>query len=70
MKYTVDHLNANILVQDIDHTVYLFDGNRVALVPDCCGSSYYHVIVNGKTIATRCTFYNGQRKALVYLNAR
>ena len=56
-----------VICEENGHSVYMFEGHRIAVV-ECDRSSYYFVVVDGKTIATRTTRSKGVRLALQYIN--
>ena len=75
MKYTFKDMMEHIVEEERDYTLIKIDNNTVAVTRDRSfgGSSigqYFMVIVNGKTVSTRCKREIGIRKALQVLNAQ
>lgn len=75
MKYTFRDMIEHIIKEERDYTIIKIDNNTVAVTRDMsfCGLSidqYFTVIVNGKTVCTRCKRELGIRIALSVLNAQ
>ena len=71
--YTYKDLMEHIEEEERDYTIIKIDGNTIAVTRDRSfgGSSvgqYFMVLLNGKTICTRCKRDIGIRKALEALN--
>lgn len=71
--YTYKDLMEHIDEEERDFTIIKIDGNTIAVTRDRSfgGSSvgqYFMVLLNGKTICTRCKRDIGIRKALEALN--
>lgn len=71
--YTYKDLMEHIEEEERDFTIIKIDGNTIAVTRDRSfgGSSvgqYFMVLLNGKTICTRCKRDIGIRKALEALN--
>lgn len=71
--YTYKDLMEHIGEEERDFTIIKIDGNTIAVTRDRSfgGSSvgqYFMVLLNGKTICTRCKRDIGIRKALEALN--
>lgn len=73
MKYTYKDMMEHIEEDERDFTIIKIDGNTIAVTRDRSfgGSSvgkYFMVLLNGKTVCTRCKRDIGIRKALEVLN--
>ena len=73
MKYTYKDMMEHIEEEERDFTIIKIDGNTIAVTRDRSfgGSSvgqYFMVLLNGKSICTRCKRDIGIRKALEALN--
>ena len=71
--YTYKDLMEHIEEEERDFTIIKIDGNTIAVTRDRSfgGSSvgqYFMVLLNGKTVCTRCKRDIGIRKALEALN--